>query len=417
MQKGRALVLLSIALAVCLSSGPMRARLQLAAALVQPPVQAMVGQLPDNWRQRMELAQKSTEPSDEELLALRTDRIDRALQSPELLWEFVTRPEPFYLERRAAARQGALPPEWLPKIWAAIGEVQRQHSTFGIAVHPLSVAPRFPWERPAPGRILGHLWNPPIQLIDFPLTPEELERAPWPWQVAVAFGDLRAAISRGVPGAQPLAPAEAYFGAVLGMPCRTDEEAVVFIEAATQFAGRFAPIVMGALRNIALNPALPVAALRASGVYVDQRWDDARAYWVGYAGILDILRRSPHPGAREGAARSVRDLRVFSRSGEIYPQPVPAAVILEMGDRALATETGTDVGDLYALVFHIAAAVDEPPFPVQSGPSSDALEVTRSLRAFREWYAVHRGDFVKLAEQQKPGLAGAGRLLDRSECK
>ncbi len=389
----------------------------LMLATVAPPV--LFAQLPANWRERMALAEISKDPTDEELLALRTDRIDRALQSPESLWEFVTRPEPFYLERRAAARQSVLPPEWLPKIWAAIDEVRRQSNAFGIAVHPMSAAGRISWRRPEPGRILGHLWTPPAQLIEYPLTPEERERAPWPWQVGSALNDLKAPFFPGTAGAPRRASAREYLGVVLTMPCSTDDEALLFIEALTQFGGSFSPIVLGVLRNIAVNPNLPLAALHASGAYVEenQYWDEPRAYWLRYAGILAILRRSPHAAARDAAAHGVRELRVLRLDGDLYPQPVPAAAVLEMGDRAMATDTGTDVRSLYALVFSIAAAVDEPPFPVQSGPGSDPLEMTRSVRAFREWYEVHRGEFVKLAEQQKPGLAAAGRLLDRFECE
>jgi hypothetical protein len=59
----------------------------------------------DTREARQRLARDSREPTYEALMARRSDRITRALQSPESLLAFVTRPEPSYVERRAAAMQ------------------------------------------------------------------------------------------------------------------------------------------------------------------------------------------------------------------------------------------------------------------------------------------------------------------------
>lgn len=191
----------------------------------------LFGQGADGRQQRARLALASAEPRVEDLMALRTDRIDRALRSPESLWQFVTLPEPFYLERRAAAVQGrgVIRVEWLPKLWRAIGELRHevQLHHWGLKPHPLSsvMMGHASTEPERQRRILGHGWKAPNAPMDYPLTPEERERAPWPWQVEQALRDLH----RG-PIPSTYAPlerekAEAYLAAVLTLPCGTDEEA------------------------------------------------------------------------------------------------------------------------------------------------------------------------------------------------
>src|SRR5258705_7319888 len=88
----------------------------------------LLGQTLENRDQRLRLAAATPDPTAERLKAVRSDRITRALRSPDALWAFVTSPEPLYLERRAAAYQakGLMPVAWLPKIWQAIGELRRE---------------------------------------------------------------------------------------------------------------------------------------------------------------------------------------------------------------------------------------------------------------------------------------------------
>jgi hypothetical protein len=71
---------------------------------------------------RLALVRTASEPNLEELSAVRSERLVRALESQEAPWAFVTSPEPMYLERRAAAVQGRklVPLDWLPRIWATV---------------------------------------------------------------------------------------------------------------------------------------------------------------------------------------------------------------------------------------------------------------------------------------------------------
>src|SRR5437867_3373029 len=198
----------------------------------------LFGQRPEERQERTRVALASPEPTVEKLMALRTERIDQALRSPELLWQFVTLPAPLYLERRAAALQGrgVIPVEWVPRLWRAIGELRReqQRHQWGLKSNPLSARMYSPpsSEPERQRRILGHDWSVPDQPIEYPLTPDERERAPWPWQVQVALRDLYNGLIPSTYAPLQREKAEAYLAAVIAMPCGTDDEAQSFVEAA-----------------------------------------------------------------------------------------------------------------------------------------------------------------------------------------
>ena len=377
------------------------------------------GQGQEERQQRMRLALASPEPRVEELMALRTARIDQALRSPERLWQFVTLPEPFYVERRAAAVQGrgSIPVEWVPRLWRAIGELrsEQQRHRWGLKSHPLSAAMNLPSsiEPERQRRIFGHGWSVPDRPIEYPLTREEREQAPWPWQVQVALGDLYSGLIPNTYAPLERDKAEAYLAAVLTMPCTTDEEAQWFVEA-TQSSSHFkTPAIMAALRNIGVNPALPGAAAQVSGMYADatRLWDDPRAYWIGYAGILNILRKTPHAVAREGAAYQAVHLREAFRDGAELRRPIPAAVILDMSRRGLTPDTGSEWKRLYTYVFSVVAALDEPPFQADRGMSPESPMVSQRLGEFRQWYEAQRSALEDLARQQQRELDEAERVL------
>src|SRR5439155_9392816 len=136
--------------------------------------------------------------------------------------------------------------------------------------------------------------------------------------------------------------ADAYRSAVLALPCESDEEAQTLLEAARYSSHYTTPAVMTALRNMALNPSTPQAAVQAASEFGEgtRLWDDPRSWWIGYAGMLRILRETPHATAREQVAYAVRNLRQgFGSRGE-FRRPLPAGVILEMARRALDPQSG-----------------------------------------------------------------------------
>ena len=373
-------------------------------------------------RDRTALALANSGPTAEELTAVHSARISAALQSPDALWAFVTAPEPNYLERRAAAYQakGLIPVGWLPKIWAAIGELRREERVhrFGLKPNPLS---SFAWtpsggREAGPRRIFGHAWTPPAPPLEYPLTPKEREEAPWPWQVREALLDLNAGLFPSTYAPLERDKADAYLSAVLAMPCGTDEEAQRFVEAVQGSSHYKTPAVMGALRNIATNPRLPIAAIHAGTTYADatRLWNDPRSWALGAAGLVDILRNSPHVEARKTAAYSARSLREAFADGRTRRRPLPAAVILELGRLALDPAAGDEWTRLYAYAFSVVEALDDPPFKAERGMAPLSPDVTRRLRDFAGWFELDRRGLEALAAAQQPAIDEAKQTLDHS---
>lgn len=325
-------------------------------------------------------------------------------------------PRNYYLERRAAALQskGLIPVTWLPKIWEAVGALRRERDVdhFGLKRHPLDSAMRLPVS-PAPRRILGHQWTPPPQPIDFPLTPRERERAPWPWQTLEALNDLKSGLIASTYGPLERDKADAYLAAVLTMPCGSDEEAQRLVEAVQGSSHYKTPAIMATLRNIALNPRFALAPVHVGTTYADatRLWNDPQSWAIGAAGLLDMLRSSPHSEGRNTAAYTARSLREVWVDGRTQRRALPAAVILEMGRLALDPKTGGDWTRLYAYAFSVIEALDDPPFPAERGMDPKAPAVAQRLAEFALWFAQQRADLETLAAEQKPALDAAEELL------
>jgi len=382
-------------------------------------VTVLLGQIPAERLQRMRLAEANPIPGSTQLQAVRSDRITRALRSPDDLWAFVTSAEPMYLERRAAAYQakGLVPVTWLPKIWRAIGELRREQasSEFLLKSHPISATVYMPQgpRREGPRSILGHTWTPPAQPIDYPLTPRERERAPWPWQVQQALNDLTGGLVPSTYSPLEREKADAYLAAVLTMPCATDEEATWLISAVQSSSHHKTPAIMATLLNIALNPRLPLAAVQVGTTYADatRLWNDPRAWDLGAAGLLEILRNSPHIEGRRTAAYSAKSLRERFADGRTTSRPLPAAVLLEMSRLALDPAAGNEWTRLYVYALSVVEALDEKPFLPQRGMDPASPDVQRRLKDFAAWFAEHRRELDALAAAQHPAIDAAQRIL------
>jgi len=85
--------------------------------------------------------------------------------------------------------------------------------------------------------------------------------------------------------------------------------------------------------------------------------------------------------------------------------------ILEMSRLALDPKTGTDWTRLYAYVFSVIEALDDPPFPAERGMDPKAPAVAQRLAEFATWLARQRGEVETLAAAQKPALDEAETLL------
>lgn len=353
-----------------------------------------------------------------DLRAVHSARITRALRSPDALWTFVTSPEPMYLERRAAAYQakGLLPITWLPKVWQAVDELRREQNRFGLKPHPLNSMMWMPGPASPPPparRILGHEWKPPAAPVEYPLTAKEREAAPWPWQVLEALNDLKAGFIPSTYGPLEREKADAYLSMVLTMPCGTDDEAKLLLEASQGTSHYKTPAIMAVWRNIALNPRFTSAAVQVSTSYADatRLWNDPRSWAIGAAGLVEIVRDTPHIQARHTAPYWVRSLREVFVDGHDRPRPLPAAAILEISRLALDDAVDDQWTRLYVYAFSVVEALDEKPFPAERNMDPQSPDVPRRLRQFGDWLAQHRRELDELAAAQKPAIDDAAALL------
>jgi hypothetical protein len=183
-----------------------------------------------------------------------------ALRSPTSAWEFITSPVTGYFNRRFAASEAGktIPPDWIPRILDARRQlvIEQNLHHFGVQNNPNSAqgpwhgTPRYRMGNEIRRNILGHSFVVPEFWVDFPLTDQELERSPWPYQIGLALGDLYAAIIRDGDAATVDAVA-------LGLPCanKMDAEIVADLTSGVARHQNYAsPAVFGTWLNIIRNP-------------------------------------------------------------------------------------------------------------------------------------------------------------------
>ena len=399
--------------------------------------------------------------------AVTSPTLERALKTPDSFWEFVTSPEPPYMERMAAVRrmqtrdfnaqaQQIYPVERLPQLMAAIGELNRARRQFepgkewGLKPHPLSSRSQFLDEStksPVAGTefiLVGHAWSVPAQSSDYPITFEEESRAPWPWQLNQLLNELLRAIQ---PYASAVAPeaglpfepsmvvlepteaeingwrasierARAYHRAALQMPVKSDEEAVLFVEATAETNHR--PLeVIARWRRLALDARFAESATRIARTVGSGQgvWADARSRAVAQAITIDILSRSPHLKARQEAAMSLRELRQEQeRRREKIALPVPYATVLVASQQALDARNGDEWTRLYCYVRGVCQIVDNPPFDSQSiNVTPESAEIHRRLEVFERWFAQNKEQFQIQARADAQEIEAARAAMERLE--
>ena len=214
--------------------------------------------------------------------------------------------------------------------------------------------------------------------------------------------------------------ADAYLSAVLTMPCGTDDEAKLLLEASHGTSHYKTPAIMAAWRNMALNPQFPIAAIQVGASYADatRLWNDPRSWAIGAAGMAEILRDTPHPQARHSVGAWARSLREVFVDGHDRRRPLPAAVILEMSRLALDYRVEDQWTRLYVYAFSVIEALDEPPFPAARNMEPSSPDVARRLGEFGDWFAQHRRELEDLAAAQKPAIdEAAARLAGTATCR
>ena len=204
-----------------------------------------------------------------------------------------------------------------------------------------------------------------------------------------------------------------WLQACLTLPCRTDAQAIAFVEACQGSSHWKSAAVLKRWREIALDRRFPGAALRASQALggAVRLWDDPDSAAMGQAVTLDILATSPHREARHQAAYGVKDLGMrWRHSGEVR-LPEPTACIVRLLDLAQDSHAGDAWTRLYVYGFSACEAMREAPFKVDRRMSPSSPEVEARLKTLAHWYRSHRGELKARVAAEQPALLKARGLL------
>jgi len=387
---------------------------------------------PDDHASKLREAMQKMKAPRPDLSKVSSPALSEAVKNAESLWKFMTAPDTPYTDRRAAALQGreVFPVEWLPQLMAAIGELRKeapQHH-WGLRPHPHNNIPYPPnWldaklkKMSADQRrrlILGHQWKLPQQASDYPLTWEEEAKAPWPWQVQQTLDDLFVFVR---PNYRDEAKAKRWLKAAMQMPCTTDDEAKLFVEA-SRWSTHFKTMdVMARWRQIALCREFPGAAANA-GVYVGEAirlWDDSRSQAVGQVIVVDILKHSPHKEAKHRAAYGLRHFRERWRAGryagKVLRMPEPVTAIITASQMALDPKNGDEWTRLYVYAFSVCEALDSPPMKPDRDMDPESEKVGRALTKFASWFKANRRKLERRATRENAALADVRKVFKSFE--
>ncbi len=372
-------------------------------------------------RDRRKLALEGSRAPGPDLATVAMPTLTAALVDPDRLWRLLIAPETPYLERRAAGVQGraVFPLARLALLTAALAELRREESkhAWGLEPHPMSARPSFSRGAVVPGAartatVLGQPWTEPERRAEYPLTWEEENAAPWPWQVQQTLQQLFGALL-------PHAPAEAHawLDACLALPWGTDEEASMFVEASRSSTHFKTPRVMARWRAIALSPKLPGAAALVAGEVgqATRLWDAPSSQAIGHAVTVDILTRSPHSAARDQAAYGLRHLTTRVSGGKEVPLSPPVTGILTALRLALDPRRGEVWNRLYTYGFSALEAMTAPPFaPDRRMDPNGPLPAAR-LADLERWLRTHRARLEIEAAREAPALQAARAALVAAE--
>ncbi|MCE9637988.1 MAG: hypothetical protein K8T90_19990 [Planctomycetes bacterium] len=355
------------------------------------------------------------------------DAIRRALVSSAELITFVTAPETPFADRAAAALQGAatFDPGDVPRLLRALGDLRAEERVhrWGLRPNPTE-ALYVPDPRPWPGvvarlrewsdaertrTILGHAWRAPTTVTAwFPDTDDAAEcaAAPWPLQAKIA---LKLLLRSAAPKMD--VQEEAWLDAAFRIPCGTDDEALLFVEAAQAVTHHVTPRVLARYRALVTDARFPESARRVlSSVGESSRLAlHAAPETVAQFQVLliDALTGPHDERIRREAAFQVP--RVRERWGGSR-HPECATLILLLSRRGLDPADTDEWARLYCFLFPACRALDAPPFVTDD--RMDPAGAAERIAAYRTWFDAHRGDLELRAAAERPALdAARARLL------
>ncbi|MGA9981646.1 MAG: hypothetical protein WBQ08_23720 [Candidatus Sulfotelmatobacter sp.] len=384
--------------------------------LTHAPAQAQ-----NHNQDRVQLALKNPpcQPTAQTSCGTETKIPPAVLKSPSALWAFITSPNTGYFERLTAASSAGkvLPASWIPKVLAAQNEIEKEEHlhAFGVQRYPISeVAPYLglPRDRVGAGikrNVLGHPFLVPEKWIDYPLTEEELQQSPWPFQVSRALAAVRASIIRDGDPKQNDA-------VILSFPCTDVETARLLVSLTTQVAASqektiqdkpyVPPEVFGAWLNVLKNPKTEAAHEHVSGML-----DQASANWD-----------CPGTGMIHCPMAEVVALEVLKKQDRyVIPQiprfhEYPHTLFLAAARFVLSPEyrqhnSLQDQADDANVLYYLAGHTVRDPFPQHLAADNATYE--RAVKSFADRFKEWGSIFERNAEMERPLLEKTSKFLSK----
>lgn len=382
------------------------------------------------------------------------EAIKRALLDPDALWSLLTDPASSFSDRAAAARQcgDIFPLSWVPRVMAtlrALRSEEREHA-WGLRANPQNPLSREheAWVVAAHRRlhayadlernrtVLGYQWRAPVKITAWYPRPNDLdetEDAPWPLQVQLALEIL---ISYSSPKMGVSCPPEAvarcenWLDAVLRIPCGTDDDAQLFVEAATAVSHHVTEPILARYRTLIIERRFKKSARKAFHHLNDIQRLSMCAAPETQAAIkvifLDALRDPIDSETCDHAAFTAPGTRTMGPAEPHQPKPrrpVSPSLILELSLLALepfpATSsrpvTADTVSRLSVYVGSACEAMDDPPFRVDRHMSPK--DADRLMAQYRSWFEAHRPLLEAAAAVEAPQLDRARERLIALERK
>jgi hypothetical protein len=314
------------------------------------------------------------------------------------------------LDRLAAAYQGVelFDVSKLPKILEILATLSEESkkTSWGIGMSPCTTAHKFTLSRDKSEirPLLDSTWIYPKENLKYPISIQEKNEAPWPWQVEQTLWIfLDEIISRNID--------ESWFNTLIKMPCERDSQANLIAYAIRRLIRVNPQLTLSIYRNILLNPKFIEAH-----VLFDIPWDVGRATlkWLpndktidtklAYAFIYDVLENSPNLSAKYSAESWIKK-EIWHNAKDEPQLPFKSTVILFLSQKVLAEESSGNTNPLDR-AFTVAKLAEKPPFAPGNDwgygyyTSNDSNQRIKYLKKFRDWFNEHSGEIKETAKEE-----------------
>jgi hypothetical protein len=343
-----------------------------------------------------------------ELTDLRTHvspAVQSALHSAPEFWDFFFDPSTSYRDRMEAAGSGGgmIPAEQMPRFWQAASEIEKLPA--GVHDSPCMVwsavfVPEtwirskddsaYQHERSEAHSVLGKEIELPDHVVDYPVTPEERERAPWAWQMQRALPVLAQSIAAFYEDHPEHYP-ELVSVALQGQPPNWKKASAalrIFLTRGPRNAFWLQMVTRLALEDDDPDVArIAVPSCTARGDLADT----AR---------IVILANTRRANVAQASAYSIAYCVGLDRTAHATSFSSSATATLAMARWAMDRNLDP-MERFHGFVTPLLETVDNPPFaPSPLFPKDDELRVL--LLTFEQWFEKNRALFEKQAEVERP---------------